>query len=353
MATEKLFGLTHFPGSKTKDGFQKYEPIPGFNWECTTSAYFVDQENSMMLGQNRPWDPDGNNGKGDSIGRTFLAYFCYPDARFMDGIENCWERVERKGWLRRLLFGKYYYQGYRYPKPYKGEVGLSRDHLTYTLLAFKYAGYSEEFLKDFVKHLRFRISDFSLFTIDLWLWTRVIANIKPYAALYYPIQWLSLSMSSLLNRYMYWRSGFGEESSQEDFVLIENGFKPKSMVRMASMFYPIYALHQQAWQIKLLPESKWKKRLQKVALSICPKHNYVIQLLLDSPNRPSEEYIKSYKMMTGFRWSGILNSWLNDRDMRIIEDRQLLEYNVLDVDYLKKLYYSIQCKKIYTENKES
>jgi hypothetical protein len=344
----KKFGLTHFSGKMSilNSDLNLQNQNPRFSWEATETAYFVNQETKMMLGQNRPWDPNGNNGKGDSIGRTFLAFFTYGDPRFLNGIESCWERVERKGWLRRFLFGKYYYQGYRYPERYPGEIGISRDHLTYTLLAFKYAGYSDKFLKDFVKHLRFRISDFSIFTIDLWLWARVIANIKPYAIIYYPLQWLVLAMTSIWNKRMYRRSGFGEESSQEDFILIENSLKPKSMVKMASKFYPIYALHQQAWEIKLLPNSRWKKRLQKIALSLCPKHNYVIQLLLDSPNRPPEESIKSYKMMSGFRWSGILNSWLNDRDMRVIDDPKLLEYNVLDVDYLKKLYYTLPCTPI-------
>ena len=50
--------------------------------------------------------------------------------------------------------------------------------------------------------------------------------------------------------------------------------------------------------------------------------------------------------MLGFRWSGILNTWLNDRDMRVITDPVLLEYNVQDVDYLKKLYYTIPCTPI-------
>jgi hypothetical protein len=315
-----------------------------FNWEAKDTAYFVDQENNMMLGLNPPWDPDADHGRGDAIGRTFLAYYCYGDPRFLDGIEECWERVERKGWLKRFLFGKYYYQGYRYPTK-DHPVGLSRDHLTYTLLAFKYAGYSDAFIKDFVKHLRFRISKFAIFTIDLWLWARVVANIKPYAALYYPLQWLVLKITSLWNRLMYMNSGFGEESCQDDFVLIYNSMKPRKMIKMAKRFYPVYALHQQAWEIKLLPESKWKKRLQKVALELCPKHNYVIQLLLDSPNRPSKENIDSYKSMTSFRWSGILNSWLNDRYMVIIDDPKLLEYNVLDVDYLKKLYYTISCER--------
>jgi len=320
------------------------------NWESKNTYHFVDEENKMMLVKNPSWKPDGDNGKGDAIGRSFLSYFCYGDDRFLEGIADCWIRVERKGWLKRFLFGKYYYQGYRYPTYARGEeeqpVGLSRDHLIYTVLAFKYAGYSDEFLKDFVKHLRFRISDRFLMTINLWLWLRVIANIKPYAALYYPIEWLVSAINSVWNRALYKCSGFGEESHQDDFIKIPNSMKPKSMKRLASLFFPVYALHLNSWQIKVLPESKWKKRLEKMALTYCPKHNYVIQLLLNSPEKPSQENVDSYKAMTGGRWTGILNTWLNDRDIEIIKDPKLIEYNNIDVDYLRKLYYTISCTKI-------
>jgi len=50
--------------------------------------------------------------------------------------------------------------------------------------------------------------------------------------------------------------------------------------------------------------------------------------------------------MTGGRWTGILNTWLNDRDIEIIKDPKLIEYNNIDVDYLRKLYYTISCTKI-------
>ncbi|HRT03643.1 MAG TPA: hypothetical protein P5513_06870 [Candidatus Diapherotrites archaeon] len=320
------------------------------NWETKDTLNFVDRDNKMMLCQNPSWNPNGDNGKGDAIGRTFISYFCYGDPRFIEGVFNCWVKVYRKGWLKKLLFGEYYYQGYRYPTYANGTekepVGLSRDHLTYTVLLFKYAGFSEDFLKDFVTHLRFRISKRYFMTIDLWLWLRVIANIKPYKIFYYPLEWIILAIASLWNKFLYKFSGFGEESSQEDFIKIPNSMKPKSMIRIAKKFYPIYALHINSWQIRLLPESKWKKRLQRIALSICPKYNYVIQLLLDSPNRPSKEAIESYRAMTGGRWTGILNTWINDRDIHIIEDPKLIEFNNIDVDYLKKLFYTISCKKI-------
>lgn len=308
-----------------------------FNWEATDTYWVVDPKYLMMLVQNYGWDLNGR----DAIGRTFIAYFTYGDERFLEGIENCWDKIERKNWLKRFLFGKYYYQGYRYSD--HDDKYLSRNHLIYTLLAFKYGGYSEGFIKDFVKHLRFRISKKYLFTLNLWLWARVIANIKPYSILYYPFQWLTLTIFSLWNRLLYEYSGFGEESHQEDFIKIQNSLKPSKMVKLTKKFYSISALHIMSWQIRVLKDSKWKKRLQKIALTICPEHNYVVQLLLQSPNSPSRENVESYRSMEEDRWTGILNSWINDRDINFIKDPKRLEWNVQDVDYLRKLYSTVSC----------
>jgi len=304
-----------------------------FNWEATETQWYVDQENKMM--RVKDLNPD------DSIFEAFRAYFLYGDERFLEGIESCWVKVERRGWLKRFLFGKYYNQGYRYPTHY--DDNFSRDHLAYTLIAFKYAGYSEEFIKDFVKHLRFRISKRFLFTIDLWCWAYAIANIKPYTLLYPPIQWLVLAVSSKWNKLIYRHIGFGEESHQDDFVKIQNSMKPSGMIKLAKKLYPIYALHIVSWQIKLLKNSKWKKRLQKIALTLCPKHNYPIQMLLQSPNPPSREDVESYRSMEGGRWTGILNPWINDRDINFIVDPKRLQWNVQDVDYVRKLYSTIYC----------
>ena len=64
-----------------------------FNWEATDTNWFVDQEHKMMMSRNPGWNPDGDNGAGDAIGRTFRAYVTYGgDDRFLEGIENCWEK---------------------------------------------------------------------------------------------------------------------------------------------------------------------------------------------------------------------------------------------------------------------
>lgn len=314
------------------------------NWEATDTYFYVDQENKMMLRRNAENNPHGDNGKGDAIGRTFLSYYLYGDEKFIEGIESCWVRIERKGRLKRFLFGKYYYQGYRYPT--QDNRGLSRDHLTYSILAFKYSGYSNKELKEFVKHLRFRISDLTLFTPDLWVWARAICGSKFYTWLFYTFEIPTMWVSKWWNRIIYAIAPFEDEVKQEDFVLVPNNLKPKRLDKLSDMLYPAYALHILSWQLYLLPDSKRKRKLQRICLGIVTKYNYVIKMLLGDKESFTKEEVWEFKAMFGGRWTGYLQPWLNDRDMRIIEDENLIKHNSLDVDYVRKLYNTVTCKDI-------
>jgi len=315
-----------------------------FNWEATKTQWFVDQDYNMMLSQNPGWMPNGGNGKGDAIGRTFVAFYCYSDDRFLEGIESCWEKIERKGFLKRLLFGKYYYQGYRYPHRFPDEVGLSRDHTIYTILAYKYAGYSREAIKEFTTHLRFKISDFALFTPELWLWRKAVYGSKIHTWLYLSISLIVTELSNLWNKFVYHITPFEEECNQDEWIKIPNDMKPERIWKWSKRLYPIYALHQHAWQLKVLPDSRLKRRVQKAALKICPKHNYVIKMLLGFKDIVTHEQAFGYRSMHGGRWTGILNPWINDRDLDEITDPERLEANVQDVDYVRTLFNSLQCE---------
>jgi len=310
------------------------------NWESTDSEYFVDQENKMMLRKNPAWNPNGEQGKGDSIGRTKDAYFIYRDYRFIEGIESCWVKVERKG-IKRLLFGKYYYQGYRYPTYARGEeeesAGLSRDHLLNTILAYKLAGKTDKEIWEFVKHLKWKISPFAKHTIDLWFWERAMAG-RRFA------KWFSPRLTYVVMKFTAWWqkkvqnfSGIGPdfEENQDTFRFMQNKDKPKIIPKVCKLLHPAYALHQQAW-ITLFYEGKWQKKIQDVIYSISPKYNYAIKLLVNHPEGISEEDIMSYKSMKGGRWDGIMNIWWNDRTLEI--NKNLDEHNILDVDYLRKLW---------------
>jgi len=308
------------------------------NWEATETQWFVDQANNMMLEQGHGEDLGG---RGDAIGRSFIAYYVYGDERFLEGIENCWVKKKRH-WIWRLFGKKYYYQGYRYPT-HDHKTGLSRDHLTYTILAYKYAGYSNEALKEFIKNLRYVISNAAWFRPDLWFWVRAIYGSKLNTWLFYFTTNISMKVSRWWNKRIS-KMAFEPEGSQDEWVLIPNSVKPKIIINLAKLLYPTYALHIQAWQLYLMPDSKKKRKLQKICLDICPAHNYVIQMLLGANKMVLRDNVFNYKSMRGGRWTGSLNPWINCRDMNIITDPKRLTANVQDVDYVRKLYNTIQCR---------
>lgn len=315
-----------------------------FNWEATETHWFVDQKYNMMLTQNAFWDPNGENGKGDAIGRTFISYFTYGDERFIQGIESCWKKIERKGWFSKLLFGKYYYQGYRYPHRYNHERGLSRDHLTYTILAYKLSGYSNKSLKEFVNNLRFKISDFALFTPELWAWKKAMYGSKFYLTLYYLMNIPVILFNNLKNKIIYKIVPFEKEGKQENWEIIYNEQKSEKVKKWAKRLFPIFALHILAWQLYFLPNSKIKKLTQRICLGMTPKYNYVIKMLLGFKDKVNKEDIDKYKSMMGGRWTTTLNPQINNRYLILISDPKLIESNTLDIDYVKKLYNTIQCK---------
>ena len=81
------------------------------NWNSTKDeTWWWVSDKSMMLNHT---DVDG--GTYDSIERTWMSYYTYEDERFIDGIKSCWTKINRTNWFSKLFFGKYYYQGERYP----------------------------------------------------------------------------------------------------------------------------------------------------------------------------------------------------------------------------------------------
>jgi hypothetical protein len=315
-----------------------------YNKDVQHTQIFLDKENYFLLKQNKEWNPNGENGKGDAIGRNLKGFIAWGDERLIYSIEQCWVPTKRKTWIGRLLKGKYYLQGYRYPTYARGEeeqpVGLSRDHTFNTVLAYKLSGKSEKEIWEFVRKLKFRISDFAVHTIDLWLWERVMAGRK-FAKWIYPFLqyvvvsltvWWQLKIEKLI------KIGPHYEEHQDKYKCIKNEDKPEIIKKLVLLLYPTYALGQMAGGIRMLDDGKWKSKIQKKLLKITPTYNYVIRLLLGD-DTVTEKEVMSYKPMTSSRWTGNLNKWWDDRGTKKYKKNDpLIEYNVLDVDYLKALW---------------
>lgn len=328
-----------------------------FDFNSTDTHIFIDKENKMVLRQNPAWDPTRDQGKGDAIGRNFDAMIAWGDevieidgkkmllkTYLMKGIMSCWQLEKRKTWFGRLLKGQYYYQGYRYPTYVNNEeiqhVGLSRDHTLYTILAMCYMGWSKKEIWNFVKRLRWRISSFSRFTINLWLWARVVSGRKFAGFFYYPIEYVIMTLTAWTQLTVELISKIGPhyEVDQNEFKFMENKDKSKRVKIITKLLYPVYSLKQQALQL-LYVNKYWGNAMRKVLLQIVPNYNFVIQLLLNDNYGPWFEEVLDYKPMIGDRWTGTTDVFWNDRTLEIIpETDKSSQVNCLDVDYLRALY---------------
>ena len=309
-----------------------------FKWGAKDTYWLVDTDANMML-----YGGDDLNFayseyvRRDAIGRNAEAYYAWRDHRFIDGIKSCWHKVYRKG-IKRLLFGDYYYQGQRYPAPLGHSVGMSRDHVLSTIYAYSYAG---EDVQEFIKHLRWRISDFANFTIHSWLYIKLLQG-KWWAKAYYPITYIDLKLWRWWNKTIYKLTGMGElgqEQHPDEFKPILIFPRAKVLDGISSILFPNYTLRHRALQWHLLPDSKWLRKLKSLVHPMVPKYNYALKLLLGHPDGVTQAEIDAYQPMTGDRWSDVLNPWLNyGRDIHIIKGDELLAYNLLDKDYLQALY---------------
>jgi hypothetical protein len=299
-----------------------------YNKRYKKSHWFFDSKNKMILYQNPGWDPDGNNGIGDSIGRFCMGYFTWGNPALIEGIRSCWEKIETKR--------GYYSKGWRYPTKY--EDTLSRDHLYWTVMALKFSEAPEDEIKDFVKHLKWKISERYSFTIDLWLFLRAISGIKWAKPIWMILETIIIFFTVIWHKFAYKMGGFDEEYPQKEFFKIQNHEKPDRKVKWLNRLYPVYALHQTAWQLRSFEKDNFLIRImRKMLLSITGKTNWAIRILLGDKNIKKED-IFSYKSMKGWRWSAYLEPHVNDRDISINEDEVQTKYNKLDVDYLIKLW---------------
>lgn len=301
-----------------------------FNFESKTAWWVVEPDLNIVI-YNGNVMHQIDNGKRDSIGRTFDAYYTYKDKRFLDAIISCWS------------FDGKYWRGRRYPKPYETEVPMSRDHVFNTIFALhlgvKLGHIDEDFYKHFISHQPLKISSFAKQSTSLFLWLQEL-NGKWLGRFYYPYQAFELKMNAKWNKFLYKLTGVGSmgyEEHQDDFKPILIFPRAKILDALAGVLYPNYTIMLIGHRIQLLDPEK-TKNIKKLAHQFIPKYNYVAKLLFDHPDGVTKEEVDSYQSMYGDRWLDILNPWINwGRNVCKIE-KSLLHENVLDKDLLIELW---------------
>lgn len=303
----------------------------GLNLFNKNTYHLVDDE-GFMQNLHEAQNPDILKAHGDAIGHNADAFFAYYHKPFIDVIKNCY--------VLKTENNKTFLQGYRSPHHVRAnDLTMSRDHILNTLILMKFV--NDPFLKTMSKKLRWKISDKYNFTIESWLWMKGIAGSKFYMFLYYLIDIPVMFFSVLWNKIIYKLGGFGNELSQDKFVLIPENEIPSKQKKYRKMIYPMYAFYSKSFQLYVSPNSLGKKILKKICLWGIDKQNFLLRIMFGANVNKNDVY--SYKPMYGGRWSTHLNN-LNDRFLKIIENPIEIEENVVDVDLLIKIYNRINNK---------
>jgi len=317
------------------------------NWDAIHTYNYIDKEFGLMLCRNPEWYHNIGGGRYEAIARNFVAYVCYNDKRLIDGILRCWEKRKMPNFWRTITGVEFYYQGYPYPDfqdklpPIKASL-----HLYYTLFALKYSGASKSDIKEFIRHIPFRLAPRSYLTLESILWMMVLTNGRISRTLYYMYMIPKMLLNTVWNRLIYRIADFEEEYCQYSWVRVPNDLKPDRIKTLANMLYPVAELHGVAWQLYFMPDGWAKRKLQSICLKLTPRYNYAIKLLLGSTKGISRGKVFKYRAMYSNRWHNVLNPWINNRDADIINDDSLLTHNVLDVDYVRTLFNKMTAKTV-------
>lgn len=284
---------------------------------------------------------------GDSIGRTFHCAVAYPDKKYIIGmfIDECYDPTRR-------------YPLYRHPelKQLHGN-DMSRDHVLNYFMYCKYTGSSLEERK-MIKSIPWRISEKYpknfitwLQVIGPWLYIRALHYKRSwwYRMLYYtfeiPVMTVSIHLSRIIykigkfddvidgvtdNSYIQ-RSWHNDHSG--NYIKVLWKASPRQ-VKLNKLMLPVYALHNFAWQLWLLPDSWAKRYLQRLCLKFTEHSNYVTRLLLG--DRVTKEEVEGYLPTRSYRWTTSYDL-RNSRDLSLLTEEQC-EFNCMEKDLLIELY---------------
>lgn len=316
----------------------------GLNLKNKKTWWYVSPENMMCNRHIDGYEGLWSQGVHDSIEQTYHAYFAYDDYRFIKGIKDCWKRIEYKNPIMRKLFG-FKYKPQRYPIAYDAMKGMSRDHVIYSLVAFKYSGMSDKEVWEYVKRIPFFIGDNigTTMTPKLWLWGRLISG-KLIGLLYYPLALFSALRVNLTTRFLNWLFDYryGEEIHQSKYDETYSDIFTEAEKKFIKFYYPTYAVKLSANMLKVLPDNIFTRITKNLLKPLIPKYNYVLKLLLGVDlSQEEREDLRNYRPMTGDRWSDQLNNSYPGGRLHIIEDYfgdpTLVKENTLDKDYALKL----------------
>jgi len=260
-------------------------------------------------------DPDSWR---DSIGRNLDAYVAYEEWILVESVCQCFEGKELKDWQRHPTMGL------------SKIIDLSRDHISYALISFYISKNWTNFYY-ILNKLKWKVNEYTTLC-GMWLWVQTLKNSK-WQYLYYAAKIPEMSLMSMWNWLVRKVTNIKPERSQAEWDLDITRERTATQRIATKLVFPAYALHNMAWQVKILPDTWGKRLLQKIMLPMVGRHNYVVKSLLGHKLTIKElKLVNDYQSMTGSRWTTTLDE-LNDRDVKLIDKERVKEYD-LDKDYL-------------------
>ena len=227
----------------------------------------------------------GDNGRGDSVGRTVRAAIIYGGV-FIDSI----------AWAFRGFLNGGPWNPRRHPE--LGE-GFSRDHTVWFVVWIKY--FCPESLAMALR-IPYRICK-GVYQRDVFLWIRAVARgwwIDKF--LYWAVA------GSYLRFVAWWNDLLRKRATivsvdYKDFIALpdKNLTKKELFARNAS--FPSYSFDIQAYMVQCLAPGYFKRRLQKRVIALVEPTNWLIRKLMDDKFSAEElEEIKKYTGMDSWRW---------------------------------------------------
>lgn len=315
-------------------------------------------KNNMMLQKNEAWQIGGDNGQGDALWRTAMAYICYERRILKTGILFCFRK------FKMINKKKFWYQGARSCKRFR-EDDFSRDQTIMALTTLKINNDKE--LKEIGLKLPFRLSRRFRMGLTLWVWIRAITGKgKFYTYLFGVFELCEFLPSVLWNKFLRKIMGWNKEYSAEWYLgydfskgfwsyeddkwiwkeggchMVNNGHKlynahlKKKQKNwfyrlMYTIEYPEYAMHLTAWMLYVSDDTFLKRFLQKLTVWLAEKDNLLIRLLAGV--KVDKCKIEEFSSMKGYRWSVRFNG--TSYTYYLKGDDTL--YNTIDKDVLNCL----------------
>jgi hypothetical protein len=282
-----------------------------YNRKNTSTYWYVDPEGMVCV------NGDENSWK-DSIGNNFDLYVGTKDHRLVADAKRCFDFDTCEEFQRH---------------PVKTTGELSRDHLSYGLVLFLYAGRSDWFF-EVADKLKWQFNHKHSMR-GMYLWVKSFYN-RWWRTLFYTAKIPEMLVIRLVNYSVRKWAKIGPEVSQEEWDLDTTRNRTERQIKAFEYTFPAYALHNFIWQLEMMPDTFFKKILQRITLPLVGVHNYPLQHML---GQEVDLYlVDTYECMSGSRWTTTLDP-LNDRHVEKMK-KELVYENGVDRLYMLGVVYN-------------